>query len=1371
MGTADDLIVPLGVTYSGTTSTLTFPALPENVYRLTVHDAITGGGVKLDGNDDGVAGGDWITDFVVLPSTVQFSSPTTVSTTGTVPQAIATGDFNGDGNLDLAVANYNTTGTVGILLGNAFGGFSAATTYNTGGSSPMGVAVGDFNGDSKLDLAVTNYGGTTVAILLGNGNGTFGTATSVTVGTSPLGIVAADFNRDGKLDLAVANYGSNTVSVLLGNGNGTFGAATSLTTGGYWPDALVAADFNGDGKLDLAVANGDGGTVGILLGNGSGGFSAATTFLAGSQGTTDWPQAIATGDFNGDGRADLAVVNTGTSSIGILLGDGAGRFGAASVISSGGLSWPQGIAVSDFNGDGFADLAVANHDGGNVVAYFGDGTGAFSSGTAVATGGTGVQAVVAGDFNRDGQPDLAAINSDNTTVGVVLNFYGPAPVVLSSPNGLPFDVAVGTFGAGELVQGYNNAFDGDGRLVIGGGLYRPGSLTYSTADNGQSVVTAAGTQAGLTVSREVTVPNTGSEDFARTIDTFTNSTASPITTTVQYVANLGSGAATNVFATSDGDTIPETTDSWIGTDDANGTGTPAIIHYIHRQGSLQPTSVSLSGDNLTWTYSLTVAAGQTVRLADFTILGTTQAAAVAAANALVTSGGFGDQAAAFLAPADVQSLANFAISATPAAPTLVSTSDTGKYSNDNVTNLDNSSSSKKLQFLVGGPAGPTVAGATVTIYADGIAIGSAVASGDTTTVTTNGTADLLDGSHVITARQTELNKAESVGSPPLTIQVDTLAPTLNWGTATPAPNANGWNNTNVLVPYTAADALSGVNTSLPSSPLVLTAEGSNVTGTVTVTDVAGNSATFTSSAFKIDKTPPAVTVASITTASHSPALNGTVDDPTAAIQVTVAGNSYAAANNGNGTWTLPANTIVPSLQPGVYDVSVTATDLAGNVGTDSTTGELQILSAVVGRHIFYNNSKWDADPANPMGDPAANAYDDNAIAAENSSDPHLSKTALLPGQTATFNNYTSYSLGINGIMVDFDHLPGTVTAADFEFKMGNTTTPDTWGPAPAPLSVTVRQVNGIDRVTIIWADGAIQNTWLQVTVKATANTGLAQNDVFYYGNAVGESGNSATDTLVNSADDVAARLNPRTPFNPAAIDNPYDYNRDRLVNSADQVIPRYNATTPWTMLKLIAAPAVVATDDAAATDKATAVAIAVLSNDRNVGGALSVARADAASSLGASLAINADQTIRYDPSVSTTLQALMAGQSLSGACTYTIQDSKGLADTATVNVLVNGLSASQGDQPMTLSAAADSVPSRSSAPTATLSSAAGVLPAGSTAARDFLLRSDLGASPLGYLAWLYEWESLPGSDSDSNGGIIGHNAVDGLMAAYAKKPG
>ncbi len=683
--------------------------------------------------------------------------------------------------------------------------------------------------------------------------------------------------------------------------------------------------------------------------------------------------------------------------------------------------------------------------------------------------------------------------------------------------------------------------------------------------------------------------------------------------------------------------------------------------------------------------------------------------------------------------------------------------------------------------------------------APGTLVGTVSGSGTTYNVAVSG----MTGSGTVLASIAVGKAHDAAGNPntaststdnTVTYDVTPPAVTINQATGQADPTRTSPINFTVIFSEAVSDFATGDVSFSGTAPgtLVGTVSGSGTTYNVAVSgmtgsgtvlasiavgkahDAAGNpntASTSTDNTVTYDVTPPAVTVAAITTTSHAPALNGTVDDPLAAIQVTVAGNSYTATNNGNGTWTLPANTITPSLQPGMYDVSVTATDLAGNVGTDSTTGELQILSAVVGRHIFYNNSKWDADPANPMGDPAANAYDDNAIAAENSSDPHLSKAALLPGQTATFNNYTSYSLGINGIMVDFDHLPGTVTAADFEFKMGNTTTPDTWLAAPAPLSVTVRQVNGIDRVTIIWADNAIQNTWLQVTVKATANTGLAQNDVFYYGNAVGESGDDTTNTLVNSADEMGARLNPSTPFNPAAIDNPYDYNRDGLVNSADQMIPRYNATTPWTMLNLITAPAVVATDDAAATDKATAVPIAVLSNDRNGGGALSVSCVDATSSLGASLAINADQTIRYDPTVSTTLQALMVGQSLWDTCTYTIQDSKGLADTATVKVLVNGLSASQGDQPMTLSAAADSVPSGPSAPAATLPLTGRATPTSSKLASDFALRSDLRESPLGYLAWLYDWESLSGPDHDASGGLRSLQAVDALMADYSGKSG
>ena len=118
------------------------------------------------------------------------------------------------------------------------------------------MAVGDFNGDGKLDIAVANEGSNTVSIFLGNGLGGFATAvTYSTGGTEPESLAVGDFNGDGYLDLAVANYGSNNVSVLLGNGNGTFAAAKTFSSGGSGPDSLAVGDFNGDGKLDLAVAN------------------------------------------------------------------------------------------------------------------------------------------------------------------------------------------------------------------------------------------------------------------------------------------------------------------------------------------------------------------------------------------------------------------------------------------------------------------------------------------------------------------------------------------------------------------------------------------------------------------------------------------------------------------------------------------------------------------------------------------------------------------------------------------------------------------------------------------------------------------------------------------------------------------------------------------------------------------------------------------------------------------------------------------------------------------------------------------------------------------------------------------------------------
>jgi hypothetical protein len=271
------------------------------------------------------------------------------------PRAVAAGDFNQDGNLDLVVAN-GAEGSISVFLGNGDGTFQPGVDYSAAGG-PLSLVVADFNGDGKLDIAVKNSG-TSIAILLGNGDGTFQNPTSYTVGNGNFGLTAGDFNSDGFLDLACGNELDNSVSVLIGNGDGTFQPASTLAAGGA-PTWVSAADFNGDGKLDLAVANASNNGLGIsiFLGNGDGTFQPRTDYLAAGS-----PRSIAVGDLNGDGKLDLAVPSYG-NSFSILLGNGDGTFETALFYSVD----SEFAVAGDFNGDGLLDLALVDADGSGWI--------------------------------------------------------------------------------------------------------------------------------------------------------------------------------------------------------------------------------------------------------------------------------------------------------------------------------------------------------------------------------------------------------------------------------------------------------------------------------------------------------------------------------------------------------------------------------------------------------------------------------------------------------------------------------------------------------------------------------------------------------------------------------------------------------------------------------------------------------------------------------------------------------------------------------------------------------------------------------------------------------------------------------------------
>jgi hypothetical protein len=528
------------------------------------------------------------------------SSPETVS----FPSSIAVGDFNGDGILDLAVANAGSN-NVTILLGNGDGTFTATATSPATGTEPTFIVSGDFNGDGIPDLAVANWVSNTVTILLGNGDGTFtATATSPETGTTPVSITVGDFNGDGILDLAVLNQGSNTVTILQGNGNGTFTATATSPATGTTPVSITVGDFNGDGILDLTVLNQGSNTVTILLGNGDGTFTPTATPTPGSQATGVYPISIAVGDFNGDGKLDLAVAND-DGSVTVLLGNGNGTFTATPTSPQTGTT-PVSVAVGDFNGDGIPDLAVVTsfREGNESFFYtvwilLGDGKGKFP--LTVSNGQTGptqyfIRAGAVGDFNGDGIPDLAAVTfldypgvfADDAT-GPLVAFLMESQSAAAAANGVAVPVATGNR---QVIASY------------------PGDGNYNSSTSGATILLSA---QGTPILSLKASPNPATYGALVTLTATVTGTGLTPTGTVAFLAGsgqLGTGVLNSSgVATYTTSTLAAGQDSITAYYEGDGnyvTATSSAV-VLPVYGALTPTlTVTPSASSITTVQALTV---------------------------------------------------------------------------------------------------------------------------------------------------------------------------------------------------------------------------------------------------------------------------------------------------------------------------------------------------------------------------------------------------------------------------------------------------------------------------------------------------------------------------------------------------------------------------------------------------------------------------------------------------------------------------------------------------------------------------------------------------------------------------------------------
>jgi hypothetical protein len=423
----------------------------------------------------------------------------------TEPYSLMVGDFNRDGIPDVAVISVGGTGSVDILLANGDGTFRAGASYTV--EVLFYGATASLRNNGILDL-VLGGGDDTVYVMLGNGDGTFQSPVAYPTAGANLMVALGDFTGHGHLDIASLEWSScNCVQILPGNGDGTFGAPISTTPVPYDVTgfAIAPGDFNNDGKLDLAVGGqfGASSKLDVLLGNGDGTFTDDGYYEIGGE-----PFAIATGYFTSDKtNLDLAVSVGG--AIDVLLGNGDGTFQQpVSYSTQPTATW---IIAQDLDGDGIVDLATSNSEVGAIV-FKGNGDGTFQSASLYSVGGRGgANSIAAADFNNDGKPDLVLVGPDQ-----VITLLNTGSAIFSPTSPLTFlNQLLGTTSAPQSVTITNSGTTPMtfSSVASSGAAFRMTANTCSgsLAPGAQCSITAEFTaQAQGTVSGGITINDSAS---------------------------------------------------------------------------------------------------------------------------------------------------------------------------------------------------------------------------------------------------------------------------------------------------------------------------------------------------------------------------------------------------------------------------------------------------------------------------------------------------------------------------------------------------------------------------------------------------------------------------------------------------------------------------------------------------------------------------------------------------------------------------------------------------------------------------------------------------------------------------------------------